>query len=141
MGCRPIPRASAAVTTSVSLRWSGNWATACNPAARPVTCTAGACLLTPGQIAQRVGVATPTDVNTTTRMENAGFVVRRPDSNDARLVRVHLTDHGLAVRGDIEAERDELARRATAALTKDERRHVHSALRKIIKELAADPKL
>jgi MarR family transcriptional regulator for hemolysin len=95
--------------------------------------------LTPGQIAQRAGLATPTVVNTTTRMEAAGLTVRRPDPNDARLVRVHLTERGLAVRTVIEAERNELARRVTASLTEDEHRHLHSALKKIIDELAADP--
>jgi MarR family transcriptional regulator, organic hydroperoxide resistance regulator len=95
--------------------------------------------LTPGQIAQRVGLTTPTVVNTTTRMEGAGLVVRRPDPHDARLVRVHLTEHGLSVRGVIEAERDGLARRATAGLTKDERRHLHTSLQKIINQLTDDP--
>ena len=91
--------------------------------------------LTPGQIAQRVGLATPTVVNTATRMEHADLVVRRPDPQDARLVRIHLTDRGRALRDVIGVARDELARRATATLTKDERRHLHSALEKIIKQL------
>jgi MarR family transcriptional regulator for hemolysin len=92
--------------------------------------------LTPGQIAQRVGLATPTVVNTATRMEHAGLVARRPDPQDARLVRIHLTDRGRALRDVIGAARDELARHATATLTKDERRHLRSALEKIVKQLA-----
>ena len=44
--------------------------------------------LTPGEIARRLGSATPTVVNTATRMEEAGLVVRRPDPADARLVRL-----------------------------------------------------
>ncbi|HEY3633372.1 MAG TPA: MarR family transcriptional regulator [Jatrophihabitantaceae bacterium] len=91
--------------------------------------------LTPGQIAQRVGLATPTVVNTVTRMEQAGLVVRRSDPQDARLVRIQLTDRGRALRDVIGAARDELARHATATLTKDERRHLHTALEKIIKQL------
>src|ERR1700742_289922 len=66
--------------------------------------------LTPGQIAQRVGLATPTVVNTVTRMEQAGLVVRRSDPQDARLVRIQLTDRGRALRDVIGAARDELAR-------------------------------
>src|ERR1700683_3673986 len=54
--------------------------------------------LTPGEIARRLGVATPTIVNTATRMEEAGLVVRKPDPADARLVRLYLTPRGLSVR-------------------------------------------
>lgn len=90
---------------------------------------------TPGQIAQRVGLATPTVVNTVTRMEQAGLVVRQPDSQDARLVRIQLTDRGRALRDVVGAARDELARHATATLTQGERQHLHSALKKIIKQL------
>jgi DNA-binding MarR family transcriptional regulator len=72
--------------------------------------------LTLGQIAQRSGLATPTVVNTATRMESVGLVVRHPDTKDTRLVRLYLTEHGYAIRGVISAERDELARRATATL-------------------------
>jgi DNA-binding MarR family transcriptional regulator len=45
----------------------------------------------PGEIARRLGTATPTIVNTATRMEEAGLVVGRPDPADARLVHLHLT--------------------------------------------------
>ena len=54
------------------------------------------------------------------------------DAAAARLVRVYLTEHGRAVRGAIERERDDLERRATATLTGAERTAVLSALRKII---------
>jgi MarR family transcriptional regulator for hemolysin len=72
-------------------------------------------------------------------MESAGLVARRPDPTDARLVRAYLTEHGCSIRGVIEAERDELARRATATLTEEERRHLDSALKKVINELTAKP--
>jgi DNA-binding MarR family transcriptional regulator len=95
--------------------------------------------LTPGQIAQRVGLATPTVVNTTTRMESVGLVARHPDPDDARLVRVYLTEHGRSIRGVIEEARDELARRSTATLTTQERTQLHRALGKIVEELSATP--
>src|SRR6266700_1659594 len=72
--------------------------------------------LTPGEIARRLGTATPTIVNTATRMEEAGLVVRRPDPADARLVRLHLTPHGLAVREPVREARAALEQRATATL-------------------------
>jgi len=92
--------------------------------------------LTPGELADLLHVSTPTVVKSATRMEATGLVVRRRDEVDRRLVRLFLTDRGRSVRTDIEAARDELERRATASLTDAERRHLVSALRKIIAEMA-----
>jgi MarR family transcriptional regulator for hemolysin len=91
--------------------------------------------LTPGEIARRLQVATPTIVNTATRMEQAGLVTRRPDPEDARLVRLYLTPRGRAVRGSVRAARGALERHATATLTPAERDHLHTALAKIIAQL------
>lgn len=88
--------------------------------------------LTPGEIGRRLGAATPTIVNTATRMEEAGLVARRPDPADARLVRLHLTPHGLSVREPVREARAALEQHATATLTAAERVHLHSALVKII---------
>jgi MarR family transcriptional regulator, organic hydroperoxide resistance regulator len=95
--------------------------------------------LTPGEIARRLGVATPTIVNTATRMEEAGLVARRPDPADARLVRLHLTARGRAVREPVRAARAALEREATATLTGAEREHLRSALVKIIARLPGGP--
>jgi MarR family transcriptional regulator for hemolysin len=91
--------------------------------------------LTPGQIAERLHVATPTVVKMATRMEGAGLLTRRRDENDARLVRLYLTDQGRALEQPIQDARRELQRRATATLTKEERRHMEAALRKMIRNL------
>jgi MarR family transcriptional regulator, organic hydroperoxide resistance regulator len=91
--------------------------------------------LTPGEIAHRLGVATPTIVNTATRMEEAGLLTREPDPVDARLVRLHLTRHGLSVREPVREARAALQQHATATLTAAERDHLHSALVKIIARL------
>jgi DNA-binding MarR family transcriptional regulator len=94
--------------------------------------------LTPGEIARRLNLATPTVVNAATRMETAGLLMRRRDSADARLVRLHLTDRARAVEGAVKRERDALERRATATLTQQERRHLQSALAKVIEALSHD---
>lgn len=93
--------------------------------------------LTPGEIARRLGAATPTIVNTATRMEEAGLVVRRPDPADARLVRLYLTSRARSVRGAVREARAELQRQATATLTAAEQEHLRSALTKIIAQLRA----
>ncbi|TDB76451.1 MarR family transcriptional regulator [Actinomadura sp. KC216] len=92
--------------------------------------------LTPGQLATRLGLTTPTIVNTATRMETADLVVRRRDPSDARLVRLYLTAKAREVRAPIEQERRRLEERVAAALTEEERRCVRSALEKIIDELS-----
>jgi MarR family transcriptional regulator for hemolysin len=92
--------------------------------------------LTPGELAQRLHVSTPTVVKSATRMESTGLVARRRDAADRRLVRLYLTDRGRSVQTDIEAARYDLGRRATATLTDAERRHLISALRKIIAAMA-----
>ena len=91
--------------------------------------------LTPGEIARRLDAATPTIVNTATRMEEAGLVIRRPDPADARLVRLYLSPLARSVREPVRDARDALERHATATLTAAELEHLHSALTKIIAQL------
>ncbi len=90
--------------------------------------------LTPGELAERLHLATPTVVKSATRMEASGLLTRRPDAHDARLVRLYLTDQARSVRTAIETERDNLAKRATAGLTIAERRALVRALTKIVDE-------
>ena len=92
--------------------------------------------LTPGELAERLHLATPTVVKSATRMEAAGLLERRPHERDARLVRLWLTERGRAVRIDVERARDELELRVTAPLTADERVQLRSALAKIVAEFA-----
>jgi MarR family transcriptional regulator, organic hydroperoxide resistance regulator len=95
--------------------------------------------LTPGELAGRLRVTTPTVVNAATRMETAGLVTRRRDEADARLVRLHLTEKGKAAQQPVQHARAELEQRATAELTETERGAVESALRKIIHALDDQP--
>lgn len=95
--------------------------------------------LTPGEVAQRLHVSTPAMVQAATRMETAGLLTRQRDPDDARLVRLYLTERARRIREPMLAARAELHRRATARLTPDELHHLHSALTKIIQEFAGDP--
>ena len=92
--------------------------------------------LTPGEVAARVHLTTPTVVNTATRMEEAGLVTRVRDPDDGRLVRLYLTERARAAREPVEEARRRLEQRALASLTDDERRHLRSALKKIIAEMS-----
>ena len=95
--------------------------------------------LTPGEIGRRLGAATPTIVNTATRMEEAGLIVRSPDPADARLVRLYLTPRARAAREPVRAARTALERRATATLTDAEQDQLRSTLTKIIAQLQDGP--
>ncbi|MGE7367612.1 MarR family winged helix-turn-helix transcriptional regulator [Neorhizobium sp. NPDC001467] len=50
--------------------------------------------LTPGHLAEKLGVKAPTMTRTIGRMEAQGFLQRRADDRDGRLAKVHLTDLG-----------------------------------------------
>jgi MarR family transcriptional regulator, organic hydroperoxide resistance regulator len=91
--------------------------------------------LSPGEVARRLGVATPTVVKMATRMQSAGLLTRRSDESDARLVRLHLTERGRRLRRPLEAERRTLAERATASLTSKERAQFLAALAQMTENL------
>jgi MarR family transcriptional regulator for hemolysin len=90
---------------------------------------------TPGEIATRLGVSTPTVVKMATRMVGAGLIERRRDTDDARLVRLHLTRRGRSLQAAIESELRELEARALASLDASERRTLEGALEKIVGNL------
>lgn len=87
---------------------------------------------TPGEIAAAVNVTTPAVVKMAGRMIEAGWITRRRDEQDNRLVRLWLTDAGRALREPVEAERARVDRLVTERLTDAERRHVLSGLTKIL---------
>ena len=78
------------------------------------------------ELADRLHLTPPTITAMLQRMEKAGIVVRQPDADDQRLMRVHLTDAGRHLEGEVrnavathinrvigalsEADRSELAR-------------------------------
>jgi DNA-binding MarR family transcriptional regulator len=68
---------------------------------------------TPGEIARRLGLATPTVTRAATRMEAAGLLRREPHPGDRRLVRLVLTERGRSLEDVIAAETDKLTERAT----------------------------
>jgi MarR family transcriptional regulator for hemolysin len=92
--------------------------------------------LTPGELAERLHVSTPTVVKSASRMSAAGLLTRRRDASDARLVRLYLTPQALQIRSAVETARNQLAERVTGALTEEEEQHMISALKKIIAEFA-----
>ncbi len=91
--------------------------------------------LTPGEIARRLKLATPTVVKMASRMQSVGLLIRRADEADARLVRLHLTERGRALREPLMADRRALEQRATAGFTSEQRDQFDAALSKLIENL------
>ena len=88
----------------------------------------------PGEIARRLGLATPTVTRAATRMEAAGMR-REPHPGDRRLVRLLLTERGRSLEGVIAAETDKLTERALATFGPAERESVIRALAAIRRNL------
>jgi DNA-binding MarR family transcriptional regulator len=92
--------------------------------------------LSPGVVARRLNLATPTVTRAATRMEAAGLLVRRPHPTDARLVRLCLTERGRALREVIDEEMRRLTDRALATLAPPERAELVRYLTEIRRNLA-----
>ncbi|CAG6391279.1 MarR family winged helix-turn-helix transcriptional regulator [Streptomyces cocklensis] len=86
---------------------------------------------TPGEVAAKLHVTTPTVVKMADRMTATGLLVRRRDDRDNRLVRLWLTDAGRALREPVEAARRELEEQVTADLDGTERAALMAALTKV----------
>jgi DNA-binding MarR family transcriptional regulator len=90
---------------------------------------------TPGEIARRLGLATPTVTRAATRMEAAGLLRREPHPSDRRLVRLVLTERGRSLEDVIATETDKLTERALATFGPAERETVIRALAAIRRNL------
>ncbi len=93
--------------------------------------------LTPGEIARKLGLATPTVTNSATSMEAAGLVERRRHPLDARRVQLFLTPRGRALERTIDTEMSRLTDRALAALSEPERAALVEALVSIRRSLTS----
>jgi DNA-binding MarR family transcriptional regulator len=94
---------------------------------------------TPGQIAEKLGVKPPTITKTITRLQEQNFVERRGSGDDARLIRVSLTDEGRAILEAMHQAIDEVELIALAGLKKKDRRHLARSLARIEANLRGDP--
>lgn len=73
------------------------------------------------------------------RLEQAGFVTRKPSADDRRTVLVSATRAGRALRGQVEQAWQELEELTTAGLTDEERVAVMRLLRRIEANLTDEP--
>jgi DNA-binding MarR family transcriptional regulator len=91
---------------------------------------------TPGELAKRLDLATPTVTRTASRMAATGLLRREAHPSDARLVRLCLTDRGRELEDTMATERLRLTDRALDGLSADEREHLVRLLKKVHLNLA-----
>lgn len=87
------------------------------------------------ELAERLHVQPATITKMLQRMEKAGFVVRRHDSEDRRVSRVYLTDAGHAIRSELENVWQQLEREAFAGLDTEERAVLRQLLLRVWENL------
>lgn len=92
--------------------------------------------MTMGDLAATLRVRPPTASKTISRLAALGFVERRAEAGDGRIVRVRLTETGLAKAAAIEGIWDAVEAELLAGLDGKERRRLRKLLRKAAKGLA-----
>ncbi len=95
--------------------------------------------LSPGEVARRLDLATPTVTKAASRMESAGLLLRQPHPTDARLVRLHLTDRGRGLEKTVSDEMHHLAQRALGSLAPEEQAALVRYLAEIRRNLSSHP--
>jgi len=84
-----------------------------------------------GELAERLGVEPPTITRMLRRLEKCGLVERRPDSTDARSLRVYLTGEGRSLEGPVARCWERVEEKAFAGMSVGERRNFHRLLAKV----------
>jgi DNA-binding MarR family transcriptional regulator len=93
--------------------------------------------LTPGDVAERLGLTVPTVVKMAQRMESNGLVSRIRDDKDGRLVRIYLTSRGRQLEEPVMRNQAWIGTEATAGLTAEDHKALISALTNVLGNLRA----
>jgi len=90
--------------------------------------------LTQTALAERLCIQRATLTKTLDRLEQAGLVARRPDDEDRRVTRVHITDKGQELRRSIERVWREVEAQSFGNLSLEE----HNTLRRLLEKAYAN---
>ncbi|MFG5119991.1 MarR family winged helix-turn-helix transcriptional regulator [Methylorubrum sp. POS3] len=101
-----------------------------------VQALAAAGSMTMGDLAATLRVRPPTASKTISRLAALGFVERRAEAGDGRIVRVRLTETGLAKAAAIERIWDEVEAELLEGFDNKERRRLRKLLRRVARSLA-----
>ena len=95
--------------------------------------------LTPGAIARTLGVRPPTITKTVTRLEEQGFVARRPSESDGRQIEVFLTESGEAILESVAKARKSAEAEALSGVKKKDRKELMRLLEMLSDTLETGP--
>lgn len=96
---------------------------------------------TPGEVARRWELATPTVTRTAIRMEATGLLTRTPDPTDGRLIRLYLTERGRSLRDALQTEMRRLSERTLRGMSPTEQEllvHLLTQIRRNLTDTPAD---
>lgn len=91
---------------------------------------------TQSQLVDNLGVEPPTVTKTLQRLEQAGLVERRQDTEDARITRVYLTSQGRALQVPVQKIWDELEALTVRGLSEVEKALMRRLLEQIYNAIA-----
>ncbi len=84
-----------------------------------------------GELAKRLGVEPPTVTKMLRRLERCGLVIQRRDTEDARSVRVYLTDEGRSLEEPVARCWEKVEEKTFAGMSAGERWTFHRLLTKV----------
>jgi MarR family transcriptional regulator, organic hydroperoxide resistance regulator len=87
-------------------------------------------------LAQALNITPPTATNTLQRMERNGWIRRRRDETDQRIVRVFLTQRAISLRQEVRNTFRELDRELTGVLSENELDILMASLLKVHQHLS-----
>jgi len=91
--------------------------------------------VTHSELASHLHVTPATITKMLQRMEKAGLVERRPDTEDQRISRVYLTDAGRAILNDVKQAIATIAAETFAGFTEEEQQLLHHFLGRVRENL------
>ena len=91
-----------------------------------------------GELAERLGVEPPTVTKMLRRLERCGLVSRSQDPEDARSLRVYLTEEGRSLEEPVVRCWERVEEKSLAGMSADERRTLHRLLTKVRANLDPD---
>ncbi len=89
-------------------------------------------------LSRELGVEQPTIAKAVRRLESAGFLRRTPDSSDARITRVWLTEQGRSAWQDVAGRWEAIDQQMLAGLTAQEQRAFRGILGRMAENLHSD---
>lgn len=88
------------------------------------------------ELAEHMNVTAATVSGTLKRMERAGMVCREPDSKDARMSRVRLTERGSSRREEAKSILDQVGQRMTEGLSDEECQVLDGLLERMLRNMS-----